>query len=329
MNRRSFVGTLAAGLAGAPPHAAAPAHSRRQSFVERWSWVMGQSVHVMLFADSEQHGLDAAQAALAELRRVEARLSLFDEASDLSELNRLAGRRPMRVDADLAVVLACCVRFKRGTGGAFDPAVEPLMRAWGFHRPRSGPPSDRELAEAREAVRASEILLGGGRAFLPSAHTQLDFGGIGVGYGLDRAAAVLRAHSISRALIDVSGDVIAIGAPPVERGWPVEIAAPAIPAPGRTDSRQGTAREPTDAPHALRQVQLRDAALATSSNLVSVVRYGALVLGHVMNPETGRPAAAVRQVTVVARSCVEADALATAALVTGRRSGEAMEFCAV
>ena len=70
---------------------------------------------------------------------------------------------------------------------------------------------------------------------------------------------------------------------------------------------------------AAREVRLRDAALATSANSMSVVRYGSLVAGHVMDPRTGRPARALRQVTVVARSAVAADALATAALVSGRQ----------
>lgn len=281
---------------------------------------MGQSVHVMLFTDSEQRGLDAGQAALAELRRVEGRLSLFDDASDLAELNRLAGRRPMRADADLVAVLAACIRLKRDTTGAFDPAVEPLMRAWGFRRPRSAPPSARELAEAAAAVRAAEIRLGGGRAFLPGSHTQLDFGGIGVGYGLDRAAAVLRWRGISRALIDVSGDVIAIGTPPGERGWPVEIAGAETRVGGNADALVGGPEAP-----AAREVRLRDAALATSANSMSVVRYGSLVAGHVMDPRTGRPARALRQVTVVARSAVAADALATAALVSGRQEAGVLQ----
>lgn len=310
MNRRVFLGALAAGAV--PPRAPGRTARRGDVFAERWSWAMGQSVHVMLFTDSEQHGLDAAQAALAELRRVEARLSLFDDASDLAELNRLAGRRPMRADADLVAVLAACIRLRPDTAGAFDPAVEPLMRAWGFRRPRSAPPSARELAEARAAVRAAEIRLGGGRAFLPSSHTQLDFGGIGVGYGLDGAAEVLRARGISRALIDVSGDVIAIGTPPGERGWPVEIAGAETRVGGNADALG------PEAP-AARGVRLRDAALATSANSMSVVRYGSLVAGHVMDPRTGRPARALRQVTVVARSAMAADAFATAALVSGRQ----------
>jgi len=310
MKRRDFLGTLGLALAGAAwprglAGAAAPGLSARglagDVFVERWSWAMGQPVHVQLFARSEAAGYEVAQAALAELRRVEGALSRFDDASDLSELNRAAGRGPREIGRDLAVVLEAAEGFRSSTRGAFDPAVEPLMRAWGFHAARTRPPSAAELAEAREAVHAARVSLRGRRAALGSASTQLDLGGIGVGYGLDRMALVLRRAGIGRAFLDVSGDCLAIGAPPGETGWLVEIVDPAKP--GGVSAR----------------TRLRDSALATSANTVSVIRWGRAVRGHVMNPATGYPASALVQATVLARTGLEADALSTAVLVAPAR----------
>lgn len=303
MKRREFLGALGAGLAAAAAPrwlAASTGRAAGETFVERWSWAMGQPVHLQLFAVSEAAGYDAAQAALAELRRIERALSRFDDTSELSELNRRSGRDPVAVGPDLISVLDSAVRFGRTTGGAFDAAVEPLMRAWGFHAPRSAEPTPAELAGAREAVRAARIEVRGGRVALRGAATQLDLGGIGVGYGLDRAADVLRRAGIRRALLDVSGDCLALGAPPGESGWLVEVADPE-----RPGAAIGSAR-------------LRDSALATSSNLVSVVRYGRAVRGHVMDPDSGYPAARCRQVSVVARTGLEADALSTAMLVSPR-----------
>lgn len=311
MNRRRFVGTLGAGL-GLAFVPRLPRWRADDVFVERWSWAMGQPVHVMVFAGSEQEGLDACAAALAELRRVESRLTLFDAASDLCELNRRAGRNRMRVDGDLRAVLARAGEFKRVTGGAFDVAVEPLMRVWGFHRRRATAPTAQELTEARAAVRAAVVELDGDRVRLPSAHTQLDFGAIGVGYGIDRALEVLRARGLRRAFIDVSGDMAAMGAPPGEPGWPVEIADP-----DRRGGRTVAAR------------RLRDAALATAANTESIVRYGSLVGGHVMDPATGWPARALRQASVVTRTAVAADALSTAMLVSGREPGGVLRSYAV
>lgn len=300
MRRRNFLGALGVGLVGVgrPRRLVGAARAWRDDVpVERWSWAMGQPVHLQLYAVSEAEGYDAAQAALGELRRVEAALSLFDDASDLVELNRRAGRGPVAVGPDLAATLAAAVRFGRGTGGAFDVAVEPLMRTWGFHAARTTEPTERELAEARAAVGAARVQVGAGRVALASRSTQLDLGGIGVGYGLDRAGEVLRRAGIRRALLDVSGDCLALGAPPGETGWLVEVADP--------DRKGGV----------MGSTRLRDAAIATSSNLVSVVRYGRAVRGHVMDPESGYPAGRCRQVSVVARTGIEADALSTAMLV--------------
>lgn len=269
--------------------------------MERWSWAMGQPVHLMVFATSEQHGLDAAQAALAELRRVEARLSLFDDASDLCELNRHAGLGPFHADQDLARVLEWAEGFRRATGGAFSVAVEPLMRVWGFHQSRRTEPTPVEIAEAREAVTEARVILDGPVVRLPAAHTGLDLGGIGVGYGIDCALDTLRYLGISRALLDVSGDLGAMGAPPGEPGWPVEVA------------------HPERSHETIAVTRLRDAALATSANTQSVVRYHQLVVGHVMDPATGRTAQVLRQATVVAPTAVTADALSTGMLVLGRR----------
>ena len=308
-NRRDFLSILGAGLGTVCiPRFAWGADD---VFVERWSWAMGQAVHLMAYAASEQEGLDACAAALAELRRVEAHLTLFDDASDLCELNRRAGRRPMRVDRDLHAVLVQAGRFRRATDGAFNVAVEPLMRAWGFHRPRSTAPTATELRAARAAVAATVVELDGDRVRLPSAHTQLDFGGIGVGYGIDRALGVLRARGVTRAFVDVSGDVAAIGAPPGEAGWLVEIA------------------DPRRAGRSIAVTRLRDAALATSANTESIIRYGSLVVGHVMDPATGWPARVLMQATVVARTAVAADALSTAMLVSGREPPGVLKSYAV
>jgi thiamine biosynthesis lipoprotein len=178
VRRRDFLGALGVGIAGAAAARWLAGSARPRAgevFVERWSWVMGQGPPAA-FAGSETEGYEAAQAALSEMRRVEAVLSRFDGASDLAELNRRAGRGALAVHADLVAVLEAALRFERSTGGAFNPAVEPLMRH-GVHAPRAEP-TRAELAEARaaRARRASRCAAAASR----SAAMQLTWG-IGVG----------------------------------------------------------------------------------------------------------------------------------------------------
>lgn len=299
MKRRRFVATLGAGLAGAflpalPPLSPLP-RLKRERFVERWSWAMGQAVHVMVYAESEDHGLEACGQALAELRQVEAKLSLFDDASELCELNRRAGKRPLRASGELSWAVSAAEEFREITQGAFNVAVEPLMRVWGFHRARRTIPGPTELAAARKSVATATVRCGDRTLSLPNSHTKLDLGGIGVGLGIDAMWGVLLNAGIRRAFIDVSGDCFGLGAPPGEpEGWEVGIAG----------SEQ--------------VVRLRNHALATSSNTTSVIELEQRVLGHIMDPERGVPVDTRRQVTVVSSSAIEADALSTASLVSGQ-----------
>lgn len=261
---------------------------------------MGQPVHLVLFHESESAAYEAAERALQELWRVEDRFSRFSDRSDLEELNRHAGRGSMRVDDDLLSVLVSAERFRLQAAGAFNIAVEPLMRVWGFREPRMSVPGARELAEAERAVRAAVVRFAGDRVDLPAAHTRLDLGGIGVGYALDRAGMVLRERGITSALLDVSGDLLAIGSPPGRLAWEVGIA----------DSREDGVEIAT--------AQLCNQALATSANTRSAVQLGRRFVGHVMDPERGVPADRLVQATVVAPTAIAADALSTAMLVAGR-----------
>lgn len=316
MERRQFLSLLPSAVlavSGAPSRRVAGS----PRLVERWSWAMGQPVHLRLFADSEDRALEAAQAAFAELRRVEGLLSRFDPASELNELHRLAGRRPLAASPDLVAVLGAAAAHRVSTGGAFNIAVEPLMRVWGFREGRKAAPGARELAEAGAALAAAEIRIGAGRVFLPSTHTRLDLAGIGVGYGLDRAGAVLRRHRIRRALLEISGDILALGTPPGEPGWPVDVVAPVLsgddgPA-GTGASGAGGAPAPV-----LATVRLTDQALATSGQSAERRRLGGEIIGHVMDPAAAGPVRARWQASVVAATGLEADVLAKALLVSGR-----------
>jgi thiamine biosynthesis lipoprotein len=250
----------------------------------------------MVYAESEDHGLEACAKSLAVLRDLESKLSVFDDASELSEVNRRAGKRSLYVSAELDYAVSMAEGFRRFTDGAFNAAVEPLMRVWGFHRARRVMPAAIELAAARKSVATAKVLCDKRTVWLPNSHTKLDLGGIGVGLGIDAMVYHLWFAGIRSAFIDISGDCFALGTPPDEPGgWPVRIAG----------------REAT--------VRLRNQAIATSSNSTSVIELEQRVLGHIMDPERGVPVDTHRQVTVVASKAMDADALSTASLVSGQR----------
>ena len=123
----------------------------------------------------------------------------------------------MAVDRELFDFLALCLRWSRESGGAFDVTVAPLMMAWGFFRGDGRVPAEAEIADARALVGASHVVLdaAAGTVRFDRAGVALDLGGIGKGYAVDRAVAVLRARGIASALVNAGGSsVYGLGGPP-------------------------------------------------------------------------------------------------------------------
>ncbi len=241
----------------------------------------------------------ALAAALDSVASLEARLSNWRESSELSRLNGLGsceGPSP-----PLAAVLDSALALAAFTRGAFDPTVEPLTRAWDL-RGAGRVPSAVELADALARVGWQRVRLRDDRVELDGA--QLDLGGIGKGFALDRAAEVLRAHGLHDATLDAGGQRLELGADACS-AWvahPLRREEPAV------------------------RVVFRGGSLSTSSQAERWVRAAGRRLGHVLDPYRGQPLETRASVSVWAASGTRADALSTALLVMGRDA--AGEFAA-
>jgi len=267
------------------------------------TYAMGTRFELVLDGADEPRLRAAGEEALFEIEDADRRLSLFRRDSLLSHLARSAAARPgewVRLDADTYALLELCVAVHRASDGAFDPTVAPLMRALGLHDERSQAPRlDLESSRATVGGDALELDPRGRRArlFRPGAH--LDLGAIGKGHALDLAARALREQGIERALLHGgTSSVAALGAPPGAAAWRVRLGAG------------------PDAPVAA----LRDSSLSLSSPSGRTVagERGELV-GHVLDPKSGRPARRFAAVAVVTPCAAQADAWSTAALVGGPR----------
>lgn len=283
---------LSAGRAPAPEGSAVVAVRAR--------YLMGTTCRVTAWHEEADRAGRAAAAALDEVAAVEALLSTWRDDSELSRLNRRAGEGPVEVSADLAAFLDVALRVAAATGGAFDPTVGPLVDAWDLRGEGRVPDAD-ELAAARAAVGFDAVRLHDGPSALDltAPGARLDAGAVGKGWALDRAAEVLRDHGVSAALLDFGGQLLAVGAPPGADGFRVAIADP-------------LARE---RPAVL--LVLRDASIATSAQSERGRRVGEDLVGHVIDPRTGRPVPVLGSATAWAPTAAEADALSTAFLVLG------------
>lgn len=291
----------AAIVAGQPPSAATPHRAARR--------IMGTFCEVQVYHDDETVATRAIGAALDEMARVDRLLSNYDPGSELSAMNREAPRGPFRASPELFDFVSACYRYAKETGGAFDPTVGALVRAWGFFSKTPARPAASALTAARQRVGIDKVRLDHGARSVTYAAPglEIDPGGIGKGYAVDRAIEVLRKMDVRSALVSAGGSTIyGLGRPPGRESWRVGI------------------NNPTDPEHPFGYVHLHDNALSTSGASEQSVSLDGHRYSHIFDPRTGDPVEGMCQATVVAPTAIESDALTKAAFVLGRADSTAV-----
>lgn len=272
--------------------------------------LMGVPWTVTVHAATAAAGERGVAAALDEVERLEAILSDYRPDSELSRLSAAAPMEsPVPVSDEMWKVLTRAVAFRDSSAGAFDPTVGPLTTLWRQSRRSGALPTPAKLDAARAAVGAGALVLvdtpRGVRLTRP--RMRLDLGGIGMGYAIDRALAILSEQGIDSALVDASGDVGASAPPPGEEGWRIAI----DPIPGTPAAMTG-------------QILLANAAITTSGDARQSVVIGGRRYSHIVDPRTGIGIDGPAAVTVIAADATTADALATAANVLGPVRGRTL-----
>jgi FAD:protein FMN transferase len=246
----------------------------------------------------------AIDAAFAELHRIDHLLSNYDPNSEWSKVNRNAARAPVTVSPELFQLLSECVRYSRESEGAFDITVGPLMKVWGFYKGEGLLPRAAEVKDAIERVGYRHVRLDpqAGTVQFDRAGVDLDPGGIGKGYAVDRMVYVLKSSGVEAALVSGGGSSIyGLGAPPgAPEGWRVTIRAPG-------DSHQTAA-----------EVSLKNRSLSTSGSYEKFFWAQGRRYSHLMDPRTGYPAQGVASVSVIAPRTIDSEAWAKPYFVNGR-----------
>lgn len=242
----------------------------------------------------------AVAAAFDEFRQVDARMSIHRKDSELSHVNARAAQTPITVSPDLFEVLASAAAIAADSDGAFDVTIRPLADLWGFISRDYRLPSEAELQQARRRVDFRLVQLDATQrtARFLQPDIAIDLGGIAKGYAVDRAVEKLRACGVTIAMVKAGGDLRVIGTPPGKTAWEVQLEDP------RKRGQRVT-------------VSLREAALSTSGNYENYFELHGRRYSHILNPQTGLPVQGVAACTVVAPTCCESDAWATACFVMG------------
>jgi thiamine biosynthesis lipoprotein len=274
---------------------------------ERRVEVMGTTLDLVVRMKYRDEALAASESALAEIRRVESLLTTWKPGGELWRVDEAAPGKPVAVSSELAELLRTEFAWVPRTQGAFDPTVLPLVRAWDL-RGKGRIPAPAALAAARKAsgVGHFRIDASGHSVTRLAPDAGIDEGAWGKGYALELAGRVLGKAGVAGAVLDLGGQVLAVGSDANERPWRVPVA------------------DPRDRQKTVVELGLANLSASTSGNSERSRVVDERRIGHILDPRTGEPAADFGSVTVVAPSALVADILSTAFFVLGPEKGLAL-----
>jgi thiamine biosynthesis lipoprotein len=251
---------------------------------QQQSFVFGTMVEVTIYGEEEARARELSGQVLREFDRLHQTYHAW-KPGPLERLNAAFAEGPAKVgiDPEMAGVIANAARFSEMSGGLFNPAIGNLIKLWGFQSDEFKPvrPDPQEIANlVKTNPRMSDIVIVGGEIYSKNPAVRLDLGGYAKGYALDVAAAYLRAQHVKGALINIGGNIIAIGT----RGgspWRVGIQHPRKPGPIAT-------------------LDLADGeAIGTSGDYQRYFLLDGTRYSHIIDPRTGYPSQGVQAVTVL------------------------------
>lgn len=263
---------------------------------------MATTFEILIVHEDQHYARQAATAAFNEVDRLEGELSRFLENSDIARINNLPARQNLQLGLDTFECLQASAKMFTETRGAFDVTVGTLVKCWRHEdgSPRTPPPQELDRARLLTGTHLLELDEREHTVRLSASPVQVDLGGIGKGYAVDKVAELLGEWSIETALISGGySSVLALEAPPGTDGWPL------------------TLSDPADHTKILARPRLRAGALSGSG-----VQKG----GHIISPRTGRPVEGRRAAWAVAPDATTGDALSTAFMIM--EPDEIRQYCA-
>jgi FAD:protein FMN transferase len=264
---------------------------------------MGSVYTIVAYGEDRNVLQSAIDLSFEEVKRLDDLLSNYKPRSEWSMVNREAGSHPVRVSPELFGLVDACLRYSQASDGAFDITVGPLVRTWGFFRGSGRLPHRAEIRTALAKVGYRNVILNRDNLTIQFARpgVEIDPGGIGKGYAVDRIVEVLRSRGVTSALVSAGGSsMYGIGAPPGEKGWSVKI------------------RHPKVADQSVGEVTLNNSSMATSGTSEKFFVSGGKLYSHIFDPRSGYPAVGMFSVSVLAPKAIDSEAWTKPMFILGR-----------
>jgi thiamine biosynthesis lipoprotein len=264
---------------------------------------MGSPCEIQFYCDDPLKAHQVRELVIQDVKRIEQSYSRYQEDSILSSINRVAAQGgSIAIDSETAALLNYADTCYQQSDGLFDITSGVLRLAWDFKK--NIVPSPTRLKQILKRIGWDKVRLGNASVSFCEEGMQLDFGGIGKEYAVDRAANICRQHGILFGFIDLGGDIKIIGPHADGRPWSVGIRHPRLPG------------------SLLTSLNVYSGAVATSGDYERCIIVNGRRYSHILNPKTGWPVRGFSSVTVLADQCVVAGSACTISMLLEKKGAK-------
>ncbi|MEM5947115.1 FAD:protein FMN transferase [Spirochaetia bacterium 38H-sp] len=273
--------------------------------VGKTEFVLGTVCTISVY-DNTKKASQAIDEVFAALKELEKKLSANDESSMISRINKYAYSRDVSADEETAFILKKAMEYAEKSGGAFDPAIGAIVKLWNIGTEDARVPSENEIEKLLLSADYQNINIRETSIRLLNPDTRIDLGAIAKGYASDIARDILKKNGITRAIIDLGGNIYAMGKRPTGEEWRIGIQDPR----GDKGIYIGI-------------VHVSDMAVVTSGDYERFFTVNGKRYHHIIDPTSGYPAEnGLLSVSVISKSGIDADALSTTLFVLGADKGK-------
>ncbi|MCB2321346.1 FAD:protein FMN transferase [Clostridium tagluense] len=272
--------------------------------VEKETYMMGTIVQLKVYGENSEK---ATELALKRISDIESKMSVNIKSSEITKLNAKAGVSGEKLSVDTYSVIEKAVKYSKLTDGSLDATIEPIVKLWGIGTDKARIPSKSEIEEKLKLVDYKDIILDSKNSTVQLRRTgqAIDLGAIAKGYTADEIKKVLIDNKVNSALINLGGNVFAVGSKPDGTSWNIGIQNP-------LDTRG----------QYLGTISVTDKSMVTSGNYERYFIVDGKRYHHIFDPKTGYPSeAGLISTTIVSDNSIDGDALSTSTYILGLSKG--------
>jgi thiamine biosynthesis lipoprotein len=268
--------------------------------------LMGSQFQITVVSPDSSFANTQIDLAIEEIERIENLISEWRPHTQVSEVNRNAGIKPVKVDKELFELTKRALDYSKMSNGAFDISTAAMDKVWQFDGSMTEKPSEEKIKKSIEKVGYQHIILDSVKStiFLAKEGMKIGFGSIGKGYAADKGRELLKSLCVQGGIVNASGDIATWGLQANGKPWKIGIKNPF--------KRHGIAKV----------LKFTESALATSGSYEKYAEIDGVRYAHIINPKTGYPSTGLTSVTIYGPSAEFANALSTSIMVLGEKEGK-------